>query len=144
MRRLHLCTEMGMQHRNAAAAVVMHTVIHPLWKQNCQKQCFPAMQSPCQWNAVYHQLAAASTADLYGWGGGNKQGKCTTTFGAIFWMEPNLAAFGCWQTLAFFSLGCFHLRLWPGSFWGMEHLPELKIAKKKFFSWFRSVMRWSP
>ena len=46
-----------------------------------------------------------------------------------------------WEKLVF-SLG-FHLRLWPGSFWGIQHLPELKIAEIFLFSWFPSVMRWS-
>ena len=41
-----------------------------------------------------------------------------------------------WEKLVF-SLG-FHLRLWPGSFWGIQHLPELKIAKKFFFHGFRA------
>ena len=36
--------------------------------------------------------------------GTSKVNVLCTTFGAIFWMEPNLAAFGCWQTLAFFLL----------------------------------------
>ena len=41
-----------------------------------------------------------------------------------------------WEKLVF-SLG-FHLRLWPGSFWGIQHLPELKIAKIFFFHGFRA------
>ena len=32
----------------------------------------------------------------------------------------------------------FHSRLLAGSFWGIEHLAELKIAKISVFPWFRS------
>ena len=58
----------------------------------------------------------------------------------VSFFGPRSSWFG-WEKLVF-SLG-FHLRLWPGSFWGIQHLPELKIAEIFFFSWFPSVMRWS-
>ena len=49
-------------------------------------------------------------------------------------LVPFFGAKSCWfgwEKLVF-SLG-FHLRLLAGSFWGIEHLPELKIAKISFF-----------
>ena len=49
-------------------------------------------------------------------------------------MVPFLGAKSSWfgWEKVVFSLG-FHLRLWPGSFWGMQHLWKLKIAKIFFF-----------
>ena len=49
-------------------------------------------------------------------------------------LVPFFGAKSCWfgwEKLVF-SLG-FHLRLLAGSFWGIEHLPELKIAKISVF-----------
>ena len=49
-------------------------------------------------------------------------------------MVPFLGAKSSWfgWEKVVFSLG-FHLRLWPRSFWGMQHLWKLKIAKIFFF-----------
>ena len=49
-------------------------------------------------------------------------------------LVPFFGAKSCWfgwEKLVF-SLG-FHLRLLAGSFWGIAHLAELKIAKISFF-----------